>query len=119
MKKKAWLFAAATLLGCSAGLRKFPLAEPMWDDPDRRPFSAQPEEYYSGLLWDGADMMVFRPFSRIWKVDPPGEAMNVNAMDEIPNSSWWVNRVGVRQVPYEEAANGVADSAETVRAAAA
>jgi hypothetical protein len=106
MRRIACVFALAATVGCSAGLRRFPLREPMWVDADRRPFSQQPEEYFSSLLWDGADQMVFRPFARVWAVDPGGEAVNVNAYDEVPTSSWWNNRVGMRAVSPAEAREG-------------
>lgn len=98
--------ALATCTSCASGLRRFPLSGPMWEDPDRHPFAEAPEEYYSGLGWDGADQMLFRPLARLWAVDPAGEAVNVNAMDEVPNSSWWTNRVGVRPVSADEAREG-------------
>jgi hypothetical protein len=50
--------------------------------------------------------MVFRPFARLWAVDPGREAVNVNAIDEVPDSSWWTNRVGARAVSPEEAREG-------------
>jgi hypothetical protein len=75
-------------------------------DPDQRPFLRPPAEYESGLYWDGADQMVFRPFARLWAFDPGREAVNVNALDEVPDSSWWTNRVGVRPVSPEEAREG-------------
>lgn len=80
--------------GCAHSLRLFPLAEPLLVDEDRRAFSPRPEEYFSGFAWDGADQMVFRPVADFFAVDPPGEAVNVNAMDEVPDSSWFQNRLG-------------------------
>ena len=51
----------ASASACGSGLRPYPLREPMWVDPDRHPFSEEPEEYYSPWVWDGANQMVFRP----------------------------------------------------------
>jgi hypothetical protein len=84
---------AALVSGCG-GLRSFPLRDPMWVDQDKRPFTEEPDEYFSSFFWDGADQMMFRPFAKFWKVDPAGEAVNVNAMDEVPDSSWFTNRIG-------------------------
>jgi hypothetical protein len=97
---------ALCLLGCASELRKFPLAEPMKRDPDMHPFDVEPEEYYSGLLWDGADMMAFRPFANVWAVQLPGESVNVNALDEVPQSSWWNHRLGDVPMTPEELAEG-------------
>ena len=33
-------------------------------------------------------------------------AMNVNTMDEVPNSSWFTNRIGVRDMPLDEIVRG-------------
>ena len=66
----------------------------MWrDEEDFRAFGPMPEEYFSPFAWDGADQMLFRPMARFFAVDPAGEAMNVNAMDEVPDSSWYTNRM--------------------------
>jgi hypothetical protein len=86
--------ALGALVACSSGFRQYPLKEPLWLDPDRHPFSEEPEEYYSPWGWDGANQMVFRPVSRFFAVDPAGESVNVNALDEVPDSSWFTNRIG-------------------------
>jgi hypothetical protein len=102
----ATLLVANALTGCAATFRPYPLQEPMWHDDDARPFDAEPEEYYSSFLWDGADQMVFRPITRFWSVDTPGEAVNVNAMDEVPDSAWFINRLGRRAMSAQEVATG-------------
>jgi hypothetical protein len=106
MVASRWLPVALVAVAGCGGFRPYPLADPMWRDPDRRTFDEKPAEYVSGLYWDGADQMVFRPFARFWAVDPGGEAANVNAFDEVPDSSWWTNRIGERAVSPAEAAEG-------------
>lgn len=103
------LVGLAILAGCSSGLRKFPNRPAMWVDQDKRPFTAEPEEYFSSFLWDGADNMVFRPFAKFWKVDPGGEAINVNAMDEVADSAWFTNRIGRHGMTLEQVATGPCD----------
>ncbi len=100
------LAVGALLSGCGGSLRPFPLKDPIWVDRDKRPFTQQPEEYYSSFLWDGADQMAFRPFAKFWKVDPGGEAVNVNALDEVPDSAWFQNRVGRHPMTLEQARRG-------------
>ncbi len=88
------LLVASGLSSCAHEIRRFPLADPMWvDEEDFRAFQPMPEEYYSPFAWDGADQMLFRPLSRFLAVDPSGAAVNVNAMDEVPDSSWYTNRL--------------------------
>jgi len=88
------LTASLLASGC-AELRPFPNADPMAVDDDRQPFSPRPEKYFSPFVWDGADNSVFRPIANFFAVDPAGPAINVNALDEVPDSSWWTNRVGL------------------------
>ena len=98
--------SVAASAGCGHTLRRFPLAAPMLEDPDQQPFGPTPEEYFSPFAWDGLNQMVFRPVSRFLAVDPAGESINVNALDEIPNSSWFTNRRGEAPLTPELAADG-------------
>lgn len=94
----------------------------MRTDPDTRPVSVRcrkapddenpdkvvcmPKEYVSSFAWDGADNMVFRPVAKFLQVDPGGEAVNVNALDEVPDSSWYQNRWAGRTETPEQIAVG-------------
>ncbi len=99
--------AASTLLtACPQGPRRFPLAAPLWEDPDRNHVPEEPEEYYSGMFADVGDKTLFRPLSRLFTFPLPGEAKNVNALDEVPNSSWFHNRIGMHPFTPEQAARG-------------
>lgn len=91
--------------GCGAAER-FPLKDPMWRDPDQHGFGPEPEEYVSPFAWDGANQIVFRPVARFFAVDPAGRALNVNAYDEVPDSSWFVNRIGRRPMSESEIIRG-------------
>lgn len=113
--RSRWLAAASLVLvsGCvSAG--RFQLAPPLWQDPDQGEFSPIPEEYESPMVWDVGDQTIFYPLTRIFAVDPAGEAVNVNALDEVPNSSWFTNRIGLYGMSPNEIALGpcAADSKE-------
>ena len=68
--------------------------------------SCAPEPYVSPLAWDAADNSFFRPLAKIWAVDPPKEARNVNALDEVPDSAWFTNRIGKKHPKPEELARG-------------
>lgn len=59
---------------------------------DKNHISCAPETYVSPLAWDGIDNSIFRPLSRVFAVDPPGEAVNPNALDEVADSAWFNNR---------------------------
>jgi hypothetical protein len=78
----------------------------LWDDDDRRPFSPQPEQSYVPLYWDGVDHIFFRPFARMWLLETGHPARNVNALDEVPDSSWFTNRLGRGPMTVEEIGRG-------------
>jgi len=102
----AWLVVVLGVSGCAGSLRKYPLREPLWNDPDRQAIDRAPKKYYSPFAWDAANHTLFRPVSRFFAVDPAGEAVNVNALDEVPDSSWFTNRVGRFPLPVDAAAIG-------------
>jgi hypothetical protein len=110
-RRRLLLLLALAAVGCATAgsVRRFPLREVMWHDPDQGAFAPAPEEYYSPFGWDAADQTIFRPISRFFAVDPAGEATNVNALDEVPDSSWFENRIGRFGMTPEEVERGACD----------
>jgi hypothetical protein len=116
------LILVAIISGCSSQVRRFPLRDPLWRDPDLNPVAVAckkdptskppgelvctPEPYESSFAWDAADNTLFRPLSRFFAVDPAGEAVNVNSFDEVPDSSWFENRMGKRSMSVAELVEG-------------
>jgi hypothetical protein len=84
----------------SAGPRFFP-DDPMWSDDDRA-FDA------SGavLIEDagGYDLLV-NTFAKLADLRDV-RALNVNTVDEVPDSSWFTNRIGRREMTVAEVAKG-------------
>ncbi|HEX7881000.1 MAG TPA: hypothetical protein VF720_16435 [Candidatus Eisenbacteria bacterium] len=89
-----------------------------WKEDDRRPIP-KPEVRDPNLLWDGIDQTFFGPISRVtdpgrllrrasvpFGSDHVRAAVNVNALDEVPNSSWFTNRIGLAPMSPEEVALG-------------
>jgi hypothetical protein len=119
---RAGVLALAVMAGCAHGERRFPLREPLWKDTDTRPIAVAcerrptekepnhvacaPEPYVSPLIWDGLDNSVFRPIAKVFAVDPPRKAINVNALDEVPDSAWFQNRIGVHRVARADLLRG-------------
>lgn len=98
-------FGAGALLllasACAANLGRFPARPPMVRDDDMRPWGPMPEEYVSPLVWDGADKLLFTPLTNVfWLPVEHREAIDVTALDEVPDSSWYTNR---RLTPAEAA----------------
>lgn len=101
------VLAFLALTGCATtGVRRFALRPVMWHDPDRRVFSPSPQGFYSSYMWDGADNAFFRPVSEFWQFETSRPAINVNALDEVPDSSWYTNRLSRRLMSPEEVARG-------------
>jgi hypothetical protein len=110
--------ASLALAACAPVERRFPLREPIWRDTDLQPVYARcheapspkdprhvscaPEIYDAPTDWDGADNLFFRPLSETVGIVTSGESTNVNSLDEVPDSAWFTNRVGVRPVSLEE-----------------
>ncbi len=109
----AKVFAATCLLtSCAQQLRRFELAPVVWDAQDRAPVPKEPKEYYSGLMADAADQSVFRPLARAFYLPLSNASLNVNALDEVPNSSWFQNRIGSFEYsPKQIAAAACGDAA--------
>jgi len=113
---------ATLAFGCAASEpRRFPLRDPIWVDDDLRAVSlpchdeedegktkkiCHPDEYVSPFAWDVADKTVFRPLTQFFAMDVGFEAVNVNSVDEVPDSSWFTNRIGVRPFTVDELKQG-------------
>lgn len=85
---------------------RFPLQDILWEDPDRQPFAGPPEPFVSSAAYDVAHQAVLRPAARAFAANPAGESVNVNAVDEVPSSSWFENRLSVRDLSVEEIVRG-------------
>ena len=108
----ALAFLTASSIGCARQVRRYSAEGPMWRDAgDFKPFGPVPEAYFSPFAWDAADNMIFRPLARIFAVDPGGEAVNVNSMDEVPDSSWFTNRLNRQRLSPERIAQAACDDA--------
>lgn len=112
------LLGCLALAACAHEERRFPLREPTWHDPDVRAVYARcheapkpdhphhvscaPEPYDAPVYWDGADQLFFRPLSETLGVVESGQSVNVNSLDEVPDSAWFTNRLGVRPMSLDE-----------------
>jgi hypothetical protein len=106
------------LTGCASREVRFPLRDPMSRDTDLQSVTARchadpspkephhvscaPESYDATLYWDGVDNLVFRPLSETVGLATSRESVNVNSLDEVPDSAWFTNRLGVRPISLEE-----------------
>ncbi len=108
-RKASVLFFLTTTLAvtsCSQEMRRFPNAAPRWEDFDRNHVQEEPAEYYSGMIADAADKNFLRPIARLPYLPLSERAHNVNALDEVPNSSWFQNRIGFFDIEPKRIARG-------------
>jgi len=108
------LGAASIATGCGPSLHRMPDRPVFWVDPDQREFSPRPEERYVSWRFDAVDQLFLRPASRVWTFPTDVEAINVNALDEVPDSSWFTNRIGRHALPPEALLRGACESASTL-----
>lgn len=93
------LLPGLSIVGCGGTSSKLLLAGPLAEFEDRKPIpepkAATPNQYY-----DFVDRTGFKqiqscfdlPRHARWLLGMPKQAMNVDAFDEVPNSSWFTNR---------------------------
>lgn len=113
------LFSLVTALfiGCGSS-RKFTLAPIKTFDPDNATIP-KPKELEENQIWDIMDMTFFyqieklldlnwtlRKAGKLLHIAPRRQADNVNALDEVPNSSWYTNRHFHQPMSLEELARG-------------
>lgn len=101
---------ALLLAGCAAAPARFPLAEPIWADDDMQVFAERPSEIYTPPQWDRVDGTLFRPLAEAFLYELDRPALNVNALDEVPDSSWFTNRIGRGGVTPAQVRAGACDS---------
>ncbi len=110
MRRMAILLVLLTT-GCGAAtMHPFPNRDPIWVDADQVAFGPMPDELYTPWAWDQGDNVVFRQLSELWQFRRATEAVNVNSLDEVPSSSWFENRIGVREMNPSELAIGACPS---------
>jgi hypothetical protein len=71
---------------------RFALRPPMQRDDDAQPFAPRPARYESSQVGAWIDATFMRPVENVLAVDVTGPAVNVNALEEVPDSSWFTNR---------------------------
>ncbi len=100
----AWVF-----IGCGQ-IREYPIADPITFDPDNAHLAETPEESDPNYAWDKTYYTIFYPalegINNLFGLLDTGEAKNVNSFGEVPDSSWFINRIGMYPMNPEEVARG-------------
>ncbi|RPJ58670.1 MAG: hypothetical protein EHM23_16770 [Acidobacteria bacterium] len=101
-RKHLFLLFVVLLVFCSAAqAQKFRKDDPVWEDNDRQPIR-QPAE-----VDDLSQLADFLENTFSHKPDNPiPRAENVNSLGEVPDSSWFTNRMSRRVLTIEELVKG-------------
>ena len=98
-----WLLSVlASACGAAPVFRDQP---PVWRVDDARNISEPEERAYHAKPYF-ADVLVLGAIDRALALRDEEPAWNTNSLDEVPNSTWFENRIGVRPVSPSEAARG-------------
>ena len=100
--QRAGVLIVLTLMAVPAAAQKFYPDDPLLVDDDELDVPEKPAEIELSDMYDRFGHM-FRDLG----TSPIGsEAVNVNTLDEVPDSSWFVNRHGKKRMSLEELARG-------------
>ena len=83
---------ALLLTASCGGSSRFALRAPVLREGDERPLAIPPEKNEPTEVADAVDVVVLRPLAHSLAFQRTHEARNVNALDEVPNSSWFTAR---------------------------
>lgn len=119
----AWWSVVACVLGLASCYSAPAMQRPILSEADDRRPIPEPQEEIEGqwALWDGMDKMVFYRIGQLMNLGhsfraigtwiglaDPLEAQNVDAFEEVSNSTWFSNRHAVTRLSREELARGSA-----------
>ncbi len=93
------MLALAALLGGSVEAQKFYPDDPLWTDDDQLPIE-KPQAFDASKLFDFLEK-TFR-----YKPGAYSLATNINTLGEVPDSSWFTNRIGRRSMSLDELRRG-------------
>lgn len=124
----ASVVALALVAGCGADVRRFPVRAPVVRDTDLDPVSVacraaptakdprgvacMPKTDQFAPIWTAVDRIVFEPAHDATALPLAKEAMDVNSMDEVPDSAWFQNRIGAHAMTAKEVASGACTDAQ-------
>jgi hypothetical protein len=92
--------------GAPVSAVRFRNAPPVWRVNDRRPLAAAPAKHREYRLLYKIDGFAVRRATRALELRRPGVAQDINSLGEVPDSTWFENRIGARDLALEELKRG-------------
>src|SRR5690348_11929008 len=108
MRRLSWIALAACGVSSSLPAVRFANAPAVTAVDDRANVATAPEvrPFYDHLYhYDGS---IQRRLTRALELHGDRRALGVNALDEVPDSTWFTNRIGVRDLSLDELRAGPA-----------
>jgi hypothetical protein len=105
LRELVLLGAAVVAPACAdvPGRLRFDNAPPHWRVDDQGPI-ALPRETFAPRY--DVDFWFYRPVRHVLEVPEPRTALDVNSLGEVPDSTWFTNRIGVRDLSVDEIRRG-------------
>jgi hypothetical protein len=109
------LAASACAHDPEIGRTRFQNVPIVWRVDDRRPIAEKPEERKFHRRYTVLNNAIVEPIDRTLAVPDPVYAQNINALDEVPDSSWFDNRLLRGLTPEEVLVGPRGQSAANLR----
>lgn len=103
--RSIWGAVSAVALGGCVSQGQFSDRPVVWRVDDQQHID-EPEELPFDRYATLADAFALRRLTRLLELHDSEPAHNTNALDEVPDSTWFTNRIGIRDVPPAQAALG-------------
>ena len=91
MKHNLLALVVVWLSGCATVSPRFKDRPVLWRDPDDVSSRQPRAPLATGIQYAGLRDALVHPADRVFALDYGEESENVNALDEVPDSSWWVD----------------------------
>ena len=116
MRFGSFALVVTLAVGCASsspvGSVRFAKTPPVWKVNDRAPSKESPDERDFIRVLYKFDGSIYRRTTRAMELRPVKPVLDINALDEVPDSTWFTNRIGVREMTIAELKRGpdVSDS---------
>ncbi len=88
------------------GTLRFKNQPPVWEVNDRRNVPHPPSKLPFSTTFHFVESVFYERIQRILAMEPPRRALNINSLGEVPNSTWFTNRIGVRKLTPQDVVRG-------------